>query len=139
MRISDWSSDVCSSDLVGPGGGPAGDLYVEIHTAPHETFTRHGNDLHCTVSVPMTAAALGTTLTLPTLEGDLVEDGTESEVETSFTLEVKPGTQSGTEQVLRARGVPGLRNTGRGDLIVTTVVETQLGREPCRERVCQNG
>src|SRR3546814_18710698 len=68
MRISDWSSDVCSSDLVGPGGGPAGDLYVEIHTAPHETFTRHGNDLHCTVTLPMTAAALGTTLTLPTLE-----------------------------------------------------------------------
>src|SRR3546814_13517975 len=72
----------------------------------------------------MTAAALGTTLTLPTLEGDLVEDGTESEVETSFTLEVKPGTQSGTEQVLRARGVPGLRNPGRGELIVTTGVET---------------
>ncbi|HEY9564383.1 MAG TPA: molecular chaperone DnaJ, partial [Nocardioides sp.] len=107
---------------VGPGGGPAGDLFVEIHVAPHKTFTRHGSDLHCTVSVPMTAAALGTTLTLPTLKGDLVEDGTESEVETSFTLEVKPGTQSGTEQVLRARGVPGLRNTGRGDLIVTTVV-----------------
>ena len=56
---------------VGPGGGPAGDLYVEIHVAPHDTFTRHGNDLHCTVTVPMTAAALGTTLTLPTLEADV--------------------------------------------------------------------
>ncbi|NYG60665.1 molecular chaperone DnaJ [Nocardioides daedukensis] len=117
---------------VGPGGGPAGDLFVEIHVAPHKTFTRHGNDLHCTVSVPMTAAALGTTLTLPTLEGDLVEDGTDSDVEISFTLEVKPGTQSGTEQVLRARGVPGLRNTGRGDLIVTTVVETP-GRLDARQ------
>ena len=35
---------------VGPGGGPAGDLYVEIHVAQHPTFTRHGNDLHCTVT-----------------------------------------------------------------------------------------
>ncbi len=107
---------------VGPGGGPAGDLYVEIHVAQHETFTRHGNDLHCTVTLPMSAAALGTTLTLPTLEAD-VEQGAGSGVETSFELEVPAGTQSGTEQVLRGRGVPGLRG-GRGDLIVTTVVET---------------
>ncbi|WP_139978365.1 molecular chaperone DnaJ [Nocardioides litoris] len=107
---------------VGPGGGPAGDLYVEIHVAPHETFTRHGNDLHCTITLPMTAAALGTTLTLPTLEAD-VEDGAGSGVETSFELEVPAGTQSGHEQVLTGRGVPGLRG-GRGDLVVTTVVET---------------
>ena len=107
---------------VGPGGGPAGDLYVEIHIAPHETFTRHGNDLHCTVTLPMTAAALGTTLTLPTLEAD-VEQGADSGVETTFELDLRPGTQSGTEQVLRGRGVPGLRG-GRGDLVVTVVVET---------------
>ncbi|HEU4811144.1 MAG TPA: molecular chaperone DnaJ [Nocardioides sp.] len=109
---------------VGPGGGPAGDLYVEIHIADHDTFKRHGNDLHCTVSVPMTAAALGTTLTLPTLEADVVtDDGVDSGVETSFEVEIRPGTQSGTEQVLRGRGVPGLRG-GRGDLIVSVVVET---------------
>jgi len=107
---------------VGPGGGPAGDLYVEIHVAAHETFTRHGNDLHCTVTVPMTAAALGTTLTLPTLEAD-VEQGADSGVKTEFELEIRPGTQSGTEQVLRGRGVPGLRG-GRGDLVVMVVVET---------------
>ena len=108
---------------VGPGGGPAGDLYVEIAIAPHETFTRHGNDLHCTVTVPMTAAALGTTLTLPTLEADVVDDAVDSDVETSFDLELRPGTQSGTEQVLRGRGVPGLRG-GRGDLVVNVLVET---------------
>jgi molecular chaperone DnaJ len=107
---------------VGPGGGPAGDLYVEIHISPHETFTRHGNDLHCTVTLPMTAAALGTTLTLPTLEAD-VEQGADSGVETAFDIDIRPGTQSGTEQVLRGRGVPGLRG-GRGDLVVTIVVET---------------
>jgi molecular chaperone DnaJ len=107
---------------VGPGGGPAGDLYVEIHISPHETFTRHGNDLHCTVTLPMSAAALGTTLTLPTLEAD-VEQGADSGVETAFDIDIRPGTQSGTEQVLRGRGVPGLRG-GRGDLVVTIVVET---------------
>jgi molecular chaperone DnaJ len=108
---------------VGPGGGPAGDLYVEITVAPHEVFTRAGNDLHCTVTLPMTAAALGTTVTLPTLEADVVDEGTESEVESTIDLDVRPGTQSGTEHVLRARGVPGLRG-GRGDLVFTVVVET---------------
>jgi len=107
---------------VGPGGGPAGDLYVEIHVAAHPTFTRHGNDLHCNVALPVTAAALGTTLTLPTLEADL-EQGAGSGVETSFELEIPPGTQPGAEQVLRGRGVPGLRG-GRGDLIVAIGVET---------------
>jgi molecular chaperone DnaJ len=107
---------------VGPGGGPPGDIYVEIHVAPHPTFTRNGSDLHCTVSLPMTAAALGTTLTLPTLEADL-EEGAGSGVETELELEIKPGTQSGSERVLRGRGVPGLRG-GRGDLVVTIIVDT---------------
>lgn len=107
---------------VGPGGGPAGDLYVEVNVVAHETFTRRGDDLHCTVTVPMTAAALGTTLTLPTLEAD-VATGEDPELVTSFELEIEPGTQSGTERVLRGRGVPGLRG-GRGDLVVHVVVET---------------
>ncbi|MGA8256393.1 MAG: molecular chaperone DnaJ [Nocardioides sp.] len=118
---------------VGPGGGPAGDLYVEIVVAEHETFIRHGNDLHTTVSLPMTAAALGTTLTIPTLEAD-VENGADSGLETSFELEVKPGTQAGTEQVLRGRGVPGLRG-GRGDLIVSIAVETPTRLDPRQEEL----
>ncbi len=119
---------------VGPGGGPAGDLYVEINVAPHDTFTRQGDDLHCTVTVPMTAAALGTTLTLPTLEADL-EQGAGSGVETSFELEIRPGTQSGAEQVMRGRGVPGLRGTSRGDLVVHTVVETPTRLDPRQEEL----
>jgi molecular chaperone DnaJ len=118
---------------VGPGGGPAGDLYVEIHVAAHEVFTRQGGDLHCTVTVPMSAAALGTTLTLPTLEADVERSG-DSGVETSFELDVRPGTQSGTQQVLRARGVPGLRG-GRGDLIVTVAVETPTRLDPRQEEL----
>jgi molecular chaperone DnaJ len=121
---------------VGPGGGPPGDLYVEIVVAPHPTFTRHGNDLHCTVVVPMTAGALGTVLTLPTLEADLVdvEGAGDSGLETSFRLEVEPGTQSGSETVIRGQGVPGLRG-GRGDLIVTINVETPTRLDPRQEEL----
>jgi molecular chaperone DnaJ len=107
---------------VGPGGGPAGDLYVEMHVRDHPVFTRHGVDLLANVTVPMTAAALGTTIKLPTLEADIA--GEDSDVETSVPLEIRPGTQSGTETVLGGRGVPSLRGTGRGDLVVRVVVET---------------
>ncbi len=94
---------------VGSGGGPAGDLYVEVEEEPHEMFTRDGADLHCTVQLPMTAAALGTTLPLPTLEG-------------TEELHIEPGTQAGTVRTLRGKGMPRLRSTGRvdghGDLMV---------------------
>jgi len=96
---------------VGPGGGPAGDLYVEIHEEQHDIFTREGEDLHCRVSLPMTAAALGTTLTLTTLDGD-------------EEIPIVAGTQSGSVHRLRARGVPRLRGTGRGDLHVHLDVRT---------------
>ena len=100
---------------VGPGGGPAGDLYVEVQEVPHETFTRDGTDLHCTVRVPMTAAALGTTVALETLDG--IEE-----------VRVEPGTQCATVLSLRGRGMPRLRSTGRtegrGDLFVHLDVVT---------------
>ena len=100
---------------VGPGGGPAGDLYVEVAERPHETFTRDGADLHCTVQLPMTAAALGTTLPLSTLDG--VEE-----------LRIDPATQAGTVVTLRGRGMPRLRSSGRaegrGDLFVHLDVRT---------------
>jgi molecular chaperone DnaJ len=118
---------------VGAGGGPPGDLYVEVLVAQHPVFTRENTTLHCTVSVPMTAAALGTTLTLPTLEAD-TESGAGSGVETSFELEVRAGTQSGSQHTLRGRGVPGLRG-GRGDLVVTVVVDTPTRLDPRQEEL----
>ncbi|GAB7006191.1 molecular chaperone DnaJ [Nocardioides sp. AN3] len=121
---------------VGPGGGPAGDLYVEIQVARHPVFTRQGNDLHCHVTVPMTAAALGTVLTLPTLEADLASEDSSPDLVTSFDLDIKPGTQSGTDQIIRAYGVPGLRG-GRGDLIVTVIVETPTALDPAQEELLQ--
>jgi molecular chaperone DnaJ len=96
---------------VGPGGGPPGDLYIEVSEVPHEMFTREGADLHCTVGLPMTAAALGAELPLQTL------DATEK-------IEIRPGTQSGSVITLRGRGVPRLRSNTRGDLHVHVEVRT---------------
>jgi molecular chaperone DnaJ len=96
---------------VGPGGGPAGDLYIEIVELPHEIFQRRGDDLHCTVAMPMTAAALGTKIPLETLDGQVEVD-------------IRPGTQSGQSITLRGRGVQHLRGTGRGDLVVHVEVLT---------------
>ena len=96
---------------VGPGGGPAGDLYVEVTTRPHPVFQRNGDDLHCSVSLPMTVAALGTVLPLETLDG-------------SEDVEIRPGTQPGHVVTLKARGVPHLRSAGRGDLMVHIDVQT---------------
>jgi molecular chaperone DnaJ len=107
---------------VGPGGGQPGDLYVEVHVDQHRFFQRDGVDLRCRVTVPMTAAALGTTISLPLLEADL--DTEEIEIERSIDFEIAPGTQAGSEKVLRGRGVPGLRTGARGDLVVTIDVET---------------
>jgi molecular chaperone DnaJ len=96
---------------IGPGGGESGDLYVEIVQTPHPIFERRGDDLVCTVEVPMTAAALGTAIELETLDG--VEH-----------VDVKSGTQPGAVLTLRGRGVPHLRGSGRGDLHVHLDVRT---------------
>ncbi|MFY1698742.1 molecular chaperone DnaJ [Solwaraspora sp. WMMD791] len=106
---------------VGPGGGTAGDLYVEIHERPHDVYSRKGDDLHCRVTVPMTAAALGTRLTIRTLDSD-------------EPVDVKPGTQPGATLRLRGRGVPHLRGTGRGDLYVHLDVRTPTKLDAEQER-----
>src|SRR6202042_3410884 len=67
---------------VGPGGGPAGDLFLEIIQRPHAIFERQGNDLHCTVTIPMVAATLGATLQVQSLDGPR-------------DVDIRPGTQSG--------------------------------------------
>ncbi|WP_309079779.1 molecular chaperone DnaJ [Zhihengliuella sp.] len=95
----------------GPGGGPAGDLYVEIDVRRHAVFERDGNDLHAVMNIPMTAAILGADMKLDTFDGE--QD-----------ITVEPGTQSGQTIRLRELGVPRLRGSGRGDLIVTLQVET---------------
>lgn len=102
----------------GPRGGAAGDLYVHLRVADHDRYHREGDDLVTEVPVSMAQAALGTTVVLPTLDGD--ED-----------LHVPAGTQPGREFVLRGRGVPRLQGRGRGDLRarVSVLVPTKLDAE----------
>lgn len=106
---------------VGPGGGSAGDLYVELNVLPHENYQREGDNLEMIVRIPMTAAALGTEIDVATLEADLPDAETDS---TSVTITVPSGTQSGTRIALDSRGVPRLRSGGRGQLGVTFMVQT---------------
>ena len=110
---------------VGQGGGPAGDLYVEIVERPHPVFTREGDDLHCVLTLPMTAAALGTCLPLTTLDGD-------------EELDVVAGTQPDAVLTLRARGVPHLRATGRGDLHVHLSVEVPTKLDTKQEELLRD-
>ena len=95
----------------GPGGGPRGDLYVEIREKAHRAFERRGNDLHCTIELPMTAAALGTVLNVETFDG-------------AREVVVRAGTHSGETVKLKGLGVGHLQRVGRGDLFVHLDVQT---------------
>ena len=110
-----------SQGEVGPGGGPSGDLYVELSVSNHDVFKRDGDNLEMVARLPMTAAALGTEVWIDTLEAYV--EGTVEE-ESRVRLEVPAGTQSGTRLVVTGRGVPRLRGAGRGDLGVTLLVQT---------------
>lgn len=89
----------------GERGGPAGDLYVYVSVAPTDVFQRNGADLHCETAISFTQAALGATLQIEALDGDV-------------TLKIPAGTQTGTTFRIGGRGVPKLRGRGRGDLVV---------------------
>lgn len=95
---------------VGPRGGGAGDLYVHIRVAEHDSFWREDDDIVTRLRISIAQAALGAHLVLPTLDGD--ED-----------LVIPAGTQHGKEFVLRGRGVPHLNGRGRGNLRVRIAVD----------------
>ncbi|WP_232547667.1 molecular chaperone DnaJ [Propioniciclava soli] len=110
-----------SQGEVGPGGGPAGDLYVELAVSQHPVFRRDGDNLEMVAKLPMTAAALGTEVWIDTIDAEV--EGADA-ADARVKLEVPHGTQSGTRLVLDGRGVPRLRGAGRGDLGVTLLVQT---------------
>ena len=99
----------------GPGGAPAGDLYVEIEVEDDERFERDGVDLVTRVHLAFTDAALGAELMVPALEPE--------ETQTSLPLTVPPGTQSGAVFTLKGHGVPRLDGRGRGSLVVVVQVD----------------
>ena len=101
---------------VGQGGGPAGDLYVEVTTKRHPVFSRDGETLHLTVDVPMTDAALGGTVTVTGLDGNPID----------FTIPA--GTQPAERLIVSGKGMPRLRAEGHGDMIahVNVTIPTSL-------------
>ncbi|HEX7689424.1 MAG TPA: molecular chaperone DnaJ [Burkholderiaceae bacterium] len=97
----------------GPNGGPPGDLYIEIRIKQHDIFERDGDDLHCTVPVPMTQAALGGSIEVPTLNGKV-------------EIELPEGTQHGKTFRLRGKGIKGIRSSYPGDLYAHITLETPI-------------
>ena len=93
-------------------GGPAGDLYIFVNVEPHSIFTRDGNNLYARIPLPMTVAALGGSIEVPTLEGKMAR------------LTIDAGTQSGRKFRMRGKGMPALRRGNPGDQIVEVQVET---------------
>lgn len=97
----------------GPAGSPPGDLYVDVRVREHEIFQRDGDDLHCEVPIRITQAALGDTVRVPTLNGEI-------------ELKIPPETQGGKLFRLRDRGVKSVRSRAPGDLYCRVVVETPV-------------
>ena len=97
----------------GPAGSPPGDLYVEVRVRPHEIFERDGDDLHCDIPIRISQAALGDTVRVPTLEGEV-------------ELRIPAETQTGRHFRLRDRGVKSVRSRAPGDLYCRVVVETPV-------------
>ncbi|PZU53304.1 MAG: molecular chaperone DnaJ [Thauera sp.] len=97
----------------GQGGGPAGDLYVQIHIKPHAVFQREGDDLHCEMPIGFATAALGGEIEIPTLDG-------------AAKIKIPAETQSGKVFRLRGKGIKGVRSSYPGDLMCHVVVETPV-------------
>lgn len=96
----------------GTGGGPRGDLLVEVRVSGHPIFQRNGFDLYSSAPITYAQAAIGSDVEIDTIDGKVI-----------YT--VKPGTQTDTRIRLRGKGVPTLRNKNvRGDHYVTLVVQT---------------
>jgi len=95
-------------------GAPPGDLYIFLSVKPHRFFQRDGMNLHCRVPIPMTTAALGGTIEVPTVDGRRAR------------VQITPGTQSGKQFRLRGEGMPVLRSPEKGDLYVQVTVETPV-------------
>jgi len=95
----------------GINGGPRGDLYVVIQVEPHPIFSREDEDVHCEIPIPLTVAALGGEVLVPTLNGHV-------------TMKIPAGTQTGKTFRMRGKGFPNLRGLGTGDQLVTVRVET---------------
>ena len=101
---------LAGSGEVGFGGGPSGDLYVDISLAPHQYFSRNGDELICELEVPLHDAVLGTMVKIVSFDGEI-------------ELQVPAGSQTGDVIPVKGKGFGRLRQSGRGDLLVTIQVK----------------
>ena len=109
----------------GVRGGPPGDLYIFVTIAPHKLFRRDGADIHCRVPLPMTTAALGGTVEVPTVNGERAR------------ISIPPGTQSSETFRLRGKGMTILRSQARGDMYVEAMVETPINLTDKQRKLLQ--
>ena len=98
----------------GPRGGPPGDLYIFLSVKPHKLFEREGADLFCRAPTPMTVAALGGDIEIPTIDGERAK------------VSIPAGAQTGRRFRLKGKGMTQLRARDRGDMHVELVVETPV-------------
>jgi len=96
----------------GPMGSPPGDLYIFVHVVAHPVFQREGTALFARMPISFTTAALGGTVDIPGLDGEV------------NTIDIPAGIQSGKQLRKRGSGMPVLQGRGRGDLVVEIMVET---------------
>ena len=95
-------------------GGPAGDLYIFISIKPHRVFQRDGANICVQVPIPMTTAALGGTIEVPTIEAARAR------------VNIPTGTQTGHQFRLKGKGMTMLRSNARGDMYIRATVETPV-------------
>lgn len=119
VRIPAGVEDSTRIRLAGEGeaglrGGPPGDLYIFLRVKPHRLFQRDGANILCKVPIPMTTAALGGTVEVPTIDGSRAK------------VTIPKGTQTGHQFRLKDKGMSILRSSARGDMYIQAVVETPV-------------
>ncbi|MBP3495737.1 MAG: molecular chaperone DnaJ [Clostridia bacterium] len=95
----------------GKNGGYPGDLIIQVSVRPHQIFERDGNDLYCDVPITFAEAALGASIKIPTLDGEI-------------EYKIPEGTQTGTIFTIKQKGIVSLNSKNKGNLYVKAVVET---------------
>ena len=95
-------------------GGPSGDLYISVQVRPHSIFERDGFNIYCDIPITFAEAALGASISVPTLDGKV-------------SFQIPEGTQTDTAFTLKGKGIPNINGRGRGDLIFKVTVEVPKG------------
>lgn len=108
-----------------PYGGPPGDLYIRSRVVEDPVFSIEGHDLHVVREIKLTDAILGTTISVPTLEGG------------ELSLKIPPGTRHKTRMRLAGKGLPSMKGGKRGDLYVTVQTEMPTGLSPLQKELVE--